>query len=344
MSPAGLLRTIVPPALALAVAWAVDRRGERQGLTPPGFRTPWRRALAGLVVAAVIWAGVTAPLGHVGRAMPQPDLSTLSTPELFLLHGLLLAAILVWFLLGFAGVRTPLPVPPPLPAPDLPAELAEPAPGPPAAPAAAIPPAVYPYAAPAAPPRPAAPPPAAAGGGSLAHQLAVQFGFVAPSVPREIGLGLLLGAGAWVVVLVGIFAFALALYALGGENALPKEPPALVPWIAALPIGVRVLVSLSAGVVEEWFFRGFLQPRVGIALSTSCFVLAHFSYGQPFMLVGIAMLSLIYAFLVRWRQTLWPAIAAHALFDGVQLLVVIPWALKLMGAHGAKAAALLGFC
>src|SRR5436305_6931282 len=142
MSPAGLLRTIVPPALALAVAWAVDRRGERQGLTPPGFRTPWRRALAGLVVAAVIWAGVTAPLGHVGRAMPQPDLSTLSTPELFLLHGLLLAAILVWFLLGFAGVRTPLPVPPPLPAPDLPTEVMEPAPAaPPLPPAGLEPPA-----------------------------------------------------------------------------------------------------------------------------------------------------------------------------------------------------------
>jgi hypothetical protein len=63
------------------------------------------------------------------------------------------------------------------------------------------------------------------------------------------------------------------------------------------------MVSLSAGFVEEIFFRGFLQPRVGIALSTAFFVLAHVSYGQPLMLVGIALLSLIFGFLVRWRQT-----------------------------------------
>jgi membrane protease YdiL (CAAX protease family) len=110
---------------------------------------------------------------------------------------------------------------------------------------------------------------------------------------------------------------------VGGERALP-QPSAIVPWIAALPILVRVMVSLSAGFVEEIFFRGFLQPRIGIALSTAFFVLAHVSYGQPIMLVGITLLSLIFAALVRWRQTIWPAIAAHALFDGVQLLIIIP--------------------
>ncbi|HEY2736792.1 MAG TPA: CPBP family intramembrane glutamic endopeptidase, partial [Thermoanaerobaculia bacterium] len=124
----------------------------------------------------------------------------------------------------------------------------------------------------------------------------------------------------------------------------PNAPPAMVSWIAALPILVRLSISLSAGVVEEGFFRGFLQPRVGIVLSTALFVLAHFSYGQPFMLIGITLLSLIYAYLVRWRQTIWPAIAAHALFDGVQLLVVIPGALKLMQTQIPKAAVWLGFC
>ena len=57
------------------------------------------------------------------------------------------------------------------------------------------------------------------------------------------------------------------------------------------------------------------------------------------MLIGITLLSLIYAFLVRWRQNLWPAIAAHALFDGVQLLVVVPAALRLLQGGAGKAAA-----
>jgi membrane protease YdiL (CAAX protease family) len=164
----------------------------------------------------------------------------------------------------------------------------------------------------------------------LGRQFLAQFGLLAPNVPREIGLGLLLGVGAWGAVLVAAIVFAGIVVALGGEQALPKQPPALIPFLAALPWGLRLAISLSAGVVEELFFRGFLQPRVGIALSTMLFVFAHFSYGQPLMLVGIATLSLIYGLLVRWRQTIWPAIAAHALFDGVQLLVIIPMALRFM--------------
>jgi len=145
-------------------------------------------------------------------------------------------------------------------------------------------------------------------------------------------------------VLLGIMAIALLLYALGAGDALPKQPPALVPFIAGLPIWVKVLISLSAGVVEEWFFRGFLQPRMGILLSTLLFALAHFSYGQPFMLIGITLLSLVYGLLVRWRQNIWPAIAAHTLFDAVQLLVIVPGVLRWMDTQGEKAAAFLGFC
>lgn len=175
----------------------------------------------------------------------------------------------------------------------------------------------------------------------LWRQFLAQFGLLAPSVPREIGIGLLLGVGAWGAVLVAAILVGMIVVALGGEQALPKQPPALIPFLAGLPIVLRLMISLSAGVVEELFFRGFLQPRIGIALSTLLFVLAHFSYGQPLMLVGIMTLSLIYALLVRWRQTIWPAIAAHALFDAVQLLVIIPMALRFMEKEAPKAAALL---
>ena len=176
---------------------------------------------------------------------------------------------------------------------------------------------------------------------SFGRVVAAQLGLLAPGrIPREVAIGLLLGACAWGAVLLALFAAAAAIWAVGGEKALPK-PSAIVPWIAALPVLVRVMVSLSAGFVEEIFFRGFLQPRIGIALSTGCFVLAHLSYGQPLMLLGITLLSLIYAFLVRWRQTIWPAIAAHALFDGIQLLFIIPAAMRFLGpSKGTVAAAL----
>ena len=107
-----------------------------------------------------------------------------------------------------------------------------------------------------------------------------------------------------------------------------------MPWIAGLPVALWVLASLSAGVVEETFFRGFLQPRIGLLASSLLFVLAHASYGQPFMLVGVTLLSVIFGLLVRWRQSIWAAIAAHVLFDAIQLLVVIPAALRLLEAQG----------
>lgn len=135
------------------------------------------------------------------------------------------------------------------------------------------------------------------------------------------GGGLLL----WAAVLAVMMAVA-ALLSLGqGQSLVPTEAPPLVVYMAGLPVLVRVGLSLSAGVVEEIFFRGFLQPRVGVAISTVLFVLAHASYDQPFMLLGVALLSLGFARMTQLRGSVWPAILAHTLFDAIQLLWLIPW-------------------
>lgn len=163
---------------------------------------------------------------------------------------------------------------------------------------------------------------------SLAKLFAHQLGLRAEKPLTELGLGFLAGVAGWLAVIALMIATALAIYLLGGEEILPKEPPELVPVIAGLAIGVRIAIGLTAGVVEELFFRGLLQPRVGIAFSTALFVLAHLSYEQPFMLIGITALSLLFAFLVRWRRSILAAIVAHATFDLVQLLLIIPFVLK----------------
>jgi membrane protease YdiL (CAAX protease family) len=132
------------------------------------------------------------------------------------------------------------------------------------------------------------------------------------------------------------------LAAFGAENLLPKQPAPLIVWIAGLPAGLKLALALSAGIVEELFFRGFLQPRVGIGVSTLLFVLAHLSYDQPFLLVGVSILSLVFAALVWWRQNVWPAIAAHFLFDAVQLLILIPWLLHQWPSGGKALGPLAG--
>ena len=322
MPPETLLRAMAVVVPAVLGALLLDVVCAARGLLPPGFRIPWRRALADLTVALLLAVAVFAPLGSLGMKASTEDLSSISTPQLFLLHVLMVITMGVWFLLGFAGRAGH----PPAPAAPVPLPLAGAGDpfleGEPASPLLVEPLPVEP--APRVP---------------LARRIAAQLGLLAPSILRESGLGLLIGLGAWAAVLLAVVMVAVVVYLVGGQGALPKSPPAMIPLIAGLPVWTRCLLSLSAGLVEETFFRGFLQPRVGIALSTACFALAHLSYGSPFLLVAVTLLSLIYAFLVRWRQNIWPAVVAHALFDGVQLLVLVPLALRTLGE--GKAAAFL---
>jgi membrane protease YdiL (CAAX protease family) len=306
--PSSVLPSLVA-AISIGLACALDRIAAARGLLPPGFREPWRRVAAFCLVAVFLMV-VFLPLAAFGEKTAEPAPTEIATPQLFLLHVLMVITMGGWLLLGFAG-EAAQPSPPPQPVP--------PAPEPEFA------------AAPLPPPSPPRVP--------LGRQLAAQLGYLAPSIPREIGLGLLLGLGAWAAVILALLVIAGVLYATGGERILPEAPPAVIPLIAGLPFLTRLLVSLSAGVVEESFFRGFLQPRMGIVLSTVCFAVPHLSYGSPFLLVGVTLLSLIYAFLVKWRQSIWAAMAAHALFDGVQLLVIVPMAIRFLGA--GKGAAFL---
>lgn len=346
--------TIVLGVLAAGAALYVERSCARRGLLPPGFRILWRRALAFVLLATLFFA-FFAPLAMVGAApAAEVEFQGVSLLQLFSVQILLAFVTLAWFALGFAvrsrpgpgvvpvnplaRIEAPLPDVAPLEVPDaLGAEMLEVLREPLDAGLPEMPADTSDgqdeilfegHASEEAPVPAQAGPPAARL--SLGRQFAAQLGFRAPSPLAEIGFGLVAGFAIWFAVLAAMFLVALVVVSLGGERFLPKQAPAMIPWIAGLPIGIRLLLSLSAGVVEETFFRGLLQPRVGIAFSSTCFVLAHAAYGSPFMLIGVTLLSLIYAFLVRWRQNLWPAITAHALFDGVQLLVVIPAALKLM--------------
>jgi len=267
------LLAVGPVLVAAATAAWIDLRTRRAGLDPPGFAEPLRRWAWLMVLGGCLWIAVFAALGNPPAA-GEIDFATVSRWQLFALHGILVATLLGWYLLGFGGRD---------------GTTAEPT------------------------------------------SLARQVGLAARSPLREIGVGLVFGVAAWLVVLAGVVAVALAVSALGGQEVLPQRPPAMIPWIAAQPVALRLAIALSAGVVEEVFFRGLLQPRAGIALSTVLFALAHAAYGEPFLLVGVTLLSLLYAGLVRWRQSVWAAMAAHTLFDAVQLLVVIPSVLEVWG-------------
>lgn len=292
------LRALGPLVLAAAAALAADRTMARRGLLPPGFAEPWRRAGGLAVLAGVFYVTAFAALATVGMEIDL-DLSAVRPWELFALHAVLVASMAAWGALAWAGAGG-----------SAGSRSAAPAPG-----------------------WTAAPPPVRADGGLRA---ALEGFRLAPARPlgRELALGVGAGIAIWGAVVALLLAIAAAVLALGGESLLPEGPPELVAFVVGQPVWVRVAAALSAGLVEEAFFRGFLQPRLGIAASSLLFVLAHASYGEPFMLVGVALLSVIYALLARWRRDVWAAAAAHAVFDAVQLLILIPYAVERLSAGG----------
>lgn len=155
-----------------------------------------------------------------------------------------------------------------------------------------------------------------------------QLGLLARRPATELALGVAVGVLAWAAVLVTMLLVALVLTGLGLAELVPRQAPLLVATLGGLPWWLRLLLSASAGLAEEVFFRGFLQPRVGLAVSTALFAMAHLGYQQVFLLLGVTLLSLCFGALSAWRQNVWAAVAAHATFDAIQLLWIVPAALE----------------
>jgi len=313
-----LLRTLGPLVAAVLVALWADRTMERRALLPPrfvagaadpvsggavaSFDARLRRALGSGVLALILWGACFAPIATLGE--PPPDTADLTIPRLFVLHGLLVVALAAWYALGhLPRLRDAEPNRVDLEPGTLSVTPTEPA----------VPRSGWRA--------------AFALGGRPVHELAVGAG---------VGLAIWMGVLAALLLLAGLVSL------LGGREALPQQPPTLVLWIGGLPVLARAAIALSAGLVEEVFFRGFLQLRIGVLASTALFALAHLGYGQPFLLVGVTLLSLLYGELLRRRGSVWAPISAHAVFDLVQLLVVVPLvakALELQGGAGEVAAA-----
>ena len=280
-----VLRALLPLIPAVAVAWAVDRASDRAPFRPPGFDNAVRRAAMLAILAVIFYFGTFLPMAFMGQEIPF-DPKAVGTVDLFLLHAVLVVGLGGWFALGYSGLGGGLGG---IPTED-PAALG---------------------------PLPEEP-------SKAGRELLRQCG-LAPKEPlRETVFGLTISPFLWLAILVTMAVFAKFLQAAGAGDWLPQEISPMISFMAGLPVAVRLALSLSAGVVEEVFFRGFLQRRLGVWLSSALFVLAHLSYGQPVMLVGIALLSLSFAGLTRWRGNVLPAVVAHTFFDAAQLLWLIP--------------------
>jgi len=138
-------------------------------------------------------------------------------------------------------------------------------------------------------------------------------------------LGAAAGVAGWAVTMVTM--------AIVGTFAVTVEPtvlpaggeiPPVVRTIVDLAWYQRLLLVVSAGVVEEAFFRSFLQTRSGLLLSSVLFTTSHMNYGLPLMLVGVLAVSIVFGLVFRARRDVLPCMVAHSVFDGIQLFLILP--------------------
>ena len=95
------------------------------------------------------------------------------------------------------------------------------------------------------------------------------------------------------------------------------------------PTGILTL-SLAAGICEEVLFRGALQPRFGILLTSLLFTSVHTQYGLSFDTLGVFVISVGLGLLRRFLNTT-TAVICHVGYDvlvGIGIgLSLLPWAL-----------------
>lgn len=149
----------------------------------------------------------------------------------------------------------------------------------------------------------------------------------------DVRFGIGIGAIGWIAAITASATVAAALMLFGygpsgGEDALPFEVPPLLIWLTELPVWRKLLVVAVAMTVEEGFYRAFLQTRFGWGLSSVLFALSHSGYGLPTLTASVFAVSLAIGWALRARGNLVPCIVAHGVFDAVQLLVVMPLAIR----------------
>ncbi len=108
----------------------------------------------------------------------------------------------------------------------------------------------------------------------------------------------------------------------GQGDILPLFGQGLVGLLGAL-----VVAAVVAPVAEELFFRGFLfaglRDRWGLAagmlISSAVFGAVHLT---PGVMLPIALMGALFAWLYQTTRSLWPAILLHGLYNGVAVLAM----------------------
>jgi len=143
---------------------------------------------------------------------------------------------------------------------------------------------------------------------------------------RRLGLGAITWrqAGLAVGLAVGIVA---VYYGIDWVwRTLAPENYALVEAVGEVLFGgiespwQGIVLSIAAGVLEELLFRGAIQPRLGIVVTSLLFTVAHVQFGFTPATAEIFIAALVLGWLRRRHNTS-ACILLHFLYDALALVV-----------------------
>jgi membrane protease YdiL (CAAX protease family) len=104
----------------------------------------------------------------------------------------------------------------------------------------------------------------------------------------------------------------------GGYDLLERITENVFGGLAT--VGGALALGLSAGVSEELLFRGAVQPRLGLLLTTALFAIGHLQYGLTVATLEMFVLGLALGLMRNWTNTT-VCILIHAGYDSVGVLL-----------------------
>lgn len=87
-----------------------------------------------------------------------------------------------------------------------------------------------------------------------------------------------------------------------------------------ITVGGALALGLSAGISEELLFRGAVQPRLGLLLTSALFALGHLQYGLTLATLEVFVIGLVLG-LVRNRANTTVCILIHASYNAAGVLL-----------------------
>lgn len=136
-------------------------------------------------------------------------------------------------------------------------------------------------------------------------------------------MDIVVAGGFWLAYIIIIYLVVLAIS--HGSPMNMKDATKSVEGLAPRSMNqflLWILLSTTAGIVEEFVFRGYLQRQftaltqrvwLGILIPSGIFLCGHLYQGEKAIITGV--LGVMFGILAAWRRNLRPGIIAHAWQD-----------------------------